>query len=551
MKRYISVLQASVLFSSVIFGSAEISVLNSGFESPKVSSILLGTAGDQWVRHAPFSPPSSTGLVPNDDERYPVSSEGDQYLFICARKSNESGFGTPNMIYQQILGGLGQPSLIAGQYLSLTVSLADMLNSPDRFSFGLYGDENLSREFAVTEGMSITLGTGFHDFTIGWTAGPDDAGCPVYVGFKIENYGTNASTPRLGIDDVRITSDAFMIRNLFVPGGKSCLAVAPDGTLLALHMDSGQVRMSTDGGFSWSVPMTIGVNSDAAPLVDDVSGEVLFISPFAEKLWRSRDSGRTWEEESIQIQVNRFNHGTSSGVPQYAGTGGSGIILSRGGRSGRLLVPTWMAVSGDPSRGEAWWKYQYSCAMYSDDGGLNWQTSDPFPVFGTMGGGIVEYPDGRIYYNSRAHTASDALRRIAWSFDGGGSWINPEKDPGLSDGLRRNDYGCHGGLVFVSYEENGILLYSNVDAEESGESLNRCGNRRNITVWASFDGGQSWPVKRLVYEGPSGYSFLAAGKPGTGIENQIYMVFSGGPEGEDSSVQFVRFDLSWLLQNRL
>ena len=39
--------------------------------------------------------------------------------------------------------------------------------------------------------------------------------------------------------------------------------------------------------------------------------------------------------------------------------------------------------------------------------------------------------------------------------------------------------------------------------------------REKITVWASFDGGRTWPVKRLVYDGPSAYSNLGVGRNGT------------------------------------
>ena len=44
-----------------------------------------------------------------------------------------------------------------------------------------------------------------------------------------------------------------------------------------------------------------------------------------------------------------------------------------------------------------------------------------------------------------------------------------------------------------------------------------------MTVWASFDGGKSWPVKPLVNEGMSAYSSLAAGKDGT-----IYLLVDRG-----------------------
>ncbi|MGZ0172220.1 MAG: exo-alpha-sialidase, partial [Planctomycetales bacterium] len=72
--------------------------------------------------------------------------------------------------------------------------------------------------------------------------------------------------------------------------------------------------------------------------------------------------------------------------------------------------------------------------------------------------------------------------------------------------------------------------------------------RERGTVWASFDGGKTWPVKRLVYEGPSAYSSLTAGRPGTESEGWIYLHFEGGPKGGS---QVARFNLSWLAGGEL
>ncbi|MFO7907187.1 MAG: hypothetical protein ACQESR_19905 [Planctomycetota bacterium] len=77
------------------------------------------------------------------------------------------------------------------------------------------------------------------------------------------------------------------------------------------------------------------------------------------------------------------------------------------------------------------------------------------------------------------------------------------------------------------------------------------GDRTRMTVWASFDGAKTWPVKRLVYEGPSAYSSLAAGRPGTPSEGMIYLLFEGGDEGRYSAIQIARFNLAWVLDGDL
>ena len=78
-----------------------------------------------------------------------------------------------------------------------------------------------------------------------------------------------------------------------------------------------------------------------------------------------------------------------------------------------------------------------------------------------------------------------------------------------------------------------ILIYSNCDSPEG---------RRLGTVWASFDGGKTWPLKRLVYEGGFAYSSLAAGRPATESEGWVYLHF----ESDGSKV--ARFNLSWLFK---
>ena len=74
------------------------------------------------------------------------------------------------------------------------------------------------------------------------------------------------------------------------------------------------------------------------------------------------------------------------------------------------------------------WKDQYTNAIYSDDGGETWITSEPFPAKGTGEAAIVELSDGTLYYNSRRHFSTDGLnprmRHIATSIDGGHSWKN-------------------------------------------------------------------------------------------------------------------------------
>ena len=95
-----------------------------------------------------------------------------------------------------------------------------------------------------------------------------------------------------------------------------------------------------------------------------------------------------------------------------------------------------------------------------------------------------------------------------------------------------------GGLVRLPVRGRDIILYSNCDTGSSA--------RRDVTVWVSFDGAKTWPIKRLALEGPSGYSSLAAGRPGTPSEGWIYLLLEVGHYDEGASL--ARFNLSWVLE---
>ena len=128
---------------------------------------------------------------------------------------------------------------------------------------------------------------------------------------------------------------------------------------------------------------------------------------------------------------------------------------------------------------------------------------------GPVAAAVAELSDGRLYYNSRAHwnwnqNKPPLRRRSAWSADGGETWTDWQIVEVLPDGPQDRNYGCMGGLVRLPIQGKDILLYSNCDSPSG---------RNHGTVWASFDGGTTWPLKRLVYAGKFTYSSLPAGRP--------------------------------------
>ena len=144
-----------------------------------------------------------------------------------------------------------------------------------------------------------------------------------------------------------------------------------------------------------------------------------------------------------------------------------------------------------------------------------------------------------MYYNSRRHWAPDGVnprrRWTALSRDGGETWTDLAICEALPDGDQNRDYGLMAGLVRLPIPDRDVLLFSNIESPQG---------RHHGTVWASFDGGKTWPAKRLVYEGAFAYSSLAAGRAGTASAGWVYLLFEGGPEGGGT---MARFRLEWVL----
>lgn len=326
------------------------------------------------------------------------------------------------------------------------------------------------------------------------------------------------------------------------------VVVATDGTVVATWgRNSIRARRSNDGGKTWGPTITIvepGFHGGGAT-VDETTGDILvFVQdkhpPAAKFICRSEDHGRTWKKEELLIEKDA--HGN---VPQMH-MAEHGITLRHGKHQGRLLRPARVYRK----------RHGYNTAIYSDDGGKHWRPSKPFPMNGTGEGAVAELSTGHIYYSSRKHWFKEvadftARRSFAWSYDGGETWVDGGFDEILPDGPRyrgkkgrgashQGHFGMMCGLARLPIEGRDILVYSNADTPSH--------RRVRMTVWASFDGGQTWPVKRLVYEGPSAYSSLTAGRPGTPSAGWIYLQFEGGEKRRYEGAYLARLNLSWLLE---
>ena len=341
------------------------------------------------------------------------------------------------------------------------------------------------------------------------------------------------------------------------------VAVAMDGTVLVFKEERArkrvEVKRSEDGGRTWSNPIVVGdrvrIGSDMSDdgrykgehvgwselgnvVVDETTGEIMVfamgLAP-SRTLYRSRDHGKTWRAEKTVIKPDR------NGWLATTYCCDPGITLRHGKKKGRLVMPSQVfvgSVNDDGTRtylnkgqGRKFFAKRYSNALYSDDGGRTWTPSEPFPLLGTSEPGLLELQDGRIYYNARSHVR-EGNKLVGRSVDCGESWVDSREDDELFDGPP-DVYGCKGALALFTHGGREVMIFS---------SPGRRDKRDDITIRASFDGGESWPVSRLVREGPGNYTWLAAGRKDTPSAGFIYLL--------SNKDWMARFNVSWLMENR-
>ena len=335
-------------------------------------------------------------------------------------------------------------------------------------------------------------------------------------------------------------NDALQIQQLFTDERFPNIVVSKQGTLLATWGSSKvRARRSDDAGTTWGPTIEIadGIHGGGTT-VDETSGDVLVFleqhhPPADISVYRSTDDGQSWSLQEATFNVDSQGHMPSMHMNEH------GITLRHGQHAGRLIrASRYYGNSNDRSE----WSSHYTNAVFSDDGGQTWNASEPFPENGTGEATIAELSNGALYYNSRVHwqqRPENTRRRQASSSDGGKTWTDWKVVAALPDGHQHRSYGCMAGLTRLPVADRDILIFSNIDTPNA--------KRERATVWASFDGGETWPVKRLVHDGPSAYSSLTAGRPGTVTEGWIFLHFEGGSDGGS---QIAKFRLAWLLQGQ-
>ena len=257
-------------------------------------------------------------------------------------------------------------------------------------------------------------------------------------------------------------------------------------------------RRSTDGGRTWGPYITVaehdenGGYGDPALVYDRRTGDLIVISSHGNGLWdkspshtsvsRSHDGGLTWEKPvDISDQIFTTDPNGKQPIKLTAAFATSGRALQL--KNGRIMFVLVTRKEGvDP----------FPCyAIYSDNGGKTWKVSStPITLDGDESK-IVELPNGDLLCSIRARFHD--TRKFSISKDKGVTWT--EMTEGYND---LKDIKCNGDIIPVKYKGKDILLHS----------LPAGPWRSNITIYASYDEGRTWPRSYQVMQGPAAYSTM-------------------------------------------
>ena len=332
------------------------------------------------------------------------------------------------------------------------------------------------------------------------------------------------------------------------------LILTKQGTLLAFCEgrtagDSGDidtlVRRSEDGGETWSkyeVVWSDGGNTcgNPCPVVDQSTGRIYLLGTWNLGTdnesqiisWKSKDvrhpyicysddDGKSWSKPVCISDTARLDDWR-----WYATGPGIGIQIKNGKYAGRLVIPSnhsYTETRNDVFKRDN--RYGYgSHIIYSDDHGGTWKISETITP-GCNESQLVELSDGSLMMNMRSYNGKHC-RAVSISKDGGESWSEITHDPALIEPV------CQASIIAYSRSNNNLILFSNPADKKS---------RIRMTVRLSFDDGRTWPVSRILHEGPAAYSCLTA------LENgEIACFYEAGEKNPYESMIFEKFSLEWL-----
>lgn len=323
------------------------------------------------------------------------------------------------------------------------------------------------------------------------------------------------------------------------------IVTAADGSLVVLtdkrKYNSGDLpgdidivaNRSTDGGATWSQPIMVaqgtggGKGFGDAAMVKAKSGRLIALyvggpglfsstpeNPIRSYLSTSDDNGLSW---TAPRDITPLIFGAQCADPvrsKWQGSFfGSGHALCT--RSGRVMAV--IAVREPNMSG------LQNYTVYSDDEGATWHVSQR-AIIGGDEAKVVELDNGDILMSSR----TGGNRLWAKSSDGGVTW-----------GTKNNWPQIWGNACDAD-----ILRYTSVkDGYNKSRLLHTLPNasdRRNLTMWISYDEGTSWNTKKTICPGTSAYSSF------TILPNGNIGVYFEEDGSAAYTMTFVELSLKWL-----
>ena len=260
-------------------------------------------------------------------------------------------------------------------------------------------------------------------------------------------------------------------------------------------------------------------------MVEDKNGRIhfLYLEDYATGTGRalhrfSDDDGVTWSEP-IDF--------TASTMPEYRNALAFGPGHGDCTPDGTLVFPLWMVPKRfcEPI---SYHKPSEISTLYSKDNGLTWEIGEILPNTGEMINpnetSIGLTSDGQVYLNIRQLRTH---RGKAYSKNGYSHWYQYETDLALPDPR------CFGSVATFSSEKYPhVILFANCAHQTE---------RKNVTVRASFDNGNTWAKSKVIDAERGGYVEIAADS----AANKIYVLYENN-KGETD--HFASFPIEWLLE---
>ena len=307
------------------------------------------------------------------------------------------------------------------------------------------------------------------------------------------------------------------------------------------------MKRSTDKGSTWGenqyiVPVK---NSEAwanpIPVIDERSGKIfLFYSKVYGMgqddqcdlyLISSTDHGHTWSEaKNLTYLFQTKEYEQQEWDYHLVGGTGSGIQLS----DERLVVPIRHSRGIYDSHAQ---RAEVGGIIYSTDGGNIWQDGGHTPLgdYPVVEPTIIERENGNLFMNARSRFDTRWKRVESISTNKGLSWSAPVISDALPDFFNT---ACT--MYRYSAAPNIVLFGAPAHPSE----------RKDLTVYLSYDGGKTFPVSRQLHEGLSCNAAFVVFEDGTiGCaygRDQRYKP-NGEPDGwMPAQIGFSRFSLDWV-----